>query len=166
MCAMTKSRSEELAERAAEERRRCRDWLLQFMRGNHPKFSTTSTGIPAGRAAPRTFVAALTTPSECNANASRAPCLSITPPSETFCTDDKIAVRPRGGRARVAGEVRRSPQINPRSLAQSGKRHAAHALRGVRRALTTFARLQCHGSVSLPFAKAVADDDEAPSHSR
>jgi hypothetical protein len=23
-----------------EERRRCRDWLLRFMQGNHPKFLT------------------------------------------------------------------------------------------------------------------------------
>src|SRR5207302_3784849 len=37
---MTKSRSQELAEKADRERRRCRDWLLRFMQGNHPKFLT------------------------------------------------------------------------------------------------------------------------------
>ena len=37
---MAKSRSQELAEKAAEERRRCRDWLLPFMRDGQPKFLT------------------------------------------------------------------------------------------------------------------------------
>ena len=37
---MTKSRSQELAERANEERQRCRDWLLKFMLGKQPKFLT------------------------------------------------------------------------------------------------------------------------------
>ncbi len=37
---MTKSRSQELSEKAEEERRRCRDWLLPFMQGNKPKFLT------------------------------------------------------------------------------------------------------------------------------
>jgi hypothetical protein len=36
--AMTKMRSQELSEKANEEQRRCRDWLLPFMRGNQPKF--------------------------------------------------------------------------------------------------------------------------------
>jgi hypothetical protein len=38
--AMTKTRSQELSEKADEERRRCREWLLPFMRGNQPKFLT------------------------------------------------------------------------------------------------------------------------------
>jgi hypothetical protein len=37
---MTKTRSQELSEKAEEEQRRCRDWLLKFMRGNQPKFLT------------------------------------------------------------------------------------------------------------------------------
>ena len=37
---MTKSRSQELSEKAAEEQRRCRDWLLPFMRDGQPKFLT------------------------------------------------------------------------------------------------------------------------------
>jgi hypothetical protein len=37
---MTKTRSQELSEKAQEEQRRCRDWLLKFMRGNEPKFLT------------------------------------------------------------------------------------------------------------------------------
>jgi len=37
---MTKSRQQELSEKAGEERRKCRDWLLKFMRGNQPKFLT------------------------------------------------------------------------------------------------------------------------------
>jgi hypothetical protein len=37
---MTKSRSQELSEKAAAERRRCRDWLLPFMQDNQPKFLT------------------------------------------------------------------------------------------------------------------------------
>ena len=35
---MTKSRSQELSEKADAERRRCRDWLLPFMQNNQPKF--------------------------------------------------------------------------------------------------------------------------------
>jgi len=38
--AMTKSRSHELSEKADDERRRCRDWLLKFMQGSQPKFLT------------------------------------------------------------------------------------------------------------------------------
>lgn len=37
---MTKTRSQELSEKANAERKRCRDWLLQFMQGNQPKFLT------------------------------------------------------------------------------------------------------------------------------
>jgi hypothetical protein len=37
---MPKTRSQELWEKAAEERQRCRDWLLLFMRSNQPKFLT------------------------------------------------------------------------------------------------------------------------------
>ena len=37
---MTKTRSQELSEKAQEEQRRCRDWLLKYMRGNQPKFLT------------------------------------------------------------------------------------------------------------------------------
>ena len=37
---MTNSRSQELSEKAAAERRRCRDWLLPFMQDNQPKFLT------------------------------------------------------------------------------------------------------------------------------
>jgi hypothetical protein len=37
---MAKTRSQELSEKAQEEQRRCRDWLLKFMRGNQPKFLT------------------------------------------------------------------------------------------------------------------------------
>ena len=37
---MTKSRSQELLEKAEAERRRCRDWLLPFMQDKHPKFLT------------------------------------------------------------------------------------------------------------------------------
>jgi hypothetical protein len=37
---MAKSRSQELSEKAAAERRRCRDWLLPFMQDNQPKFLT------------------------------------------------------------------------------------------------------------------------------
>jgi hypothetical protein len=37
---MTKSRKQELSEKAQEEQRRCRDWLLKFMRGNQPKLLT------------------------------------------------------------------------------------------------------------------------------
>jgi hypothetical protein len=35
-----KSRQQELSEKADEERRRCRDWLLRFMQSNHPTFLT------------------------------------------------------------------------------------------------------------------------------
>jgi hypothetical protein len=37
---MTKSRKQELSKKANEEQRRCRDWLLNFMRNNQPKFLT------------------------------------------------------------------------------------------------------------------------------
>jgi hypothetical protein len=37
---MAKTRSQELSEKAEEEQRRCREWLLKFMRGNQPKFLT------------------------------------------------------------------------------------------------------------------------------
>jgi hypothetical protein len=37
---MSKSRKQELSEKAYEEQRRCRDWLLKFMRNNQPKFLT------------------------------------------------------------------------------------------------------------------------------
>jgi hypothetical protein len=37
---MTKTRSQELSDRADEERRRCRDWLLPFMQNKQPKFLT------------------------------------------------------------------------------------------------------------------------------
>ena len=37
---MTKSRSQELSEKAAPEQRRCRDWLLPFMQNNQPKMFT------------------------------------------------------------------------------------------------------------------------------
>jgi hypothetical protein len=37
---VTKSRSQELSEKADEERQRCRDWLLPFMLDNKPKFLT------------------------------------------------------------------------------------------------------------------------------
>ena len=37
---MTKTRSQELSEKAQEEQRRCRDWLLTFMHDNQPKFLT------------------------------------------------------------------------------------------------------------------------------
>ena len=37
---MTKSRSQELHERAADEHHRCRQWLLPFMQNNQPKFLT------------------------------------------------------------------------------------------------------------------------------
>jgi len=35
-----KARNQELSEKADDERRRCRDWLLPFMRDNQPKFLT------------------------------------------------------------------------------------------------------------------------------
>lgn len=38
--AMTKSRSQQLSEKADDERRRCCDWLLRFMQNNQPKFLT------------------------------------------------------------------------------------------------------------------------------
>jgi hypothetical protein len=37
---MTKSRSQELSEKAAPEQRRRRDWLLPFMQNNQPKMFT------------------------------------------------------------------------------------------------------------------------------
>lgn len=37
---MTKTRSQLLSEKADEERRRCRDWLLPFIQNNQPKFLT------------------------------------------------------------------------------------------------------------------------------
>jgi hypothetical protein len=37
---MTKSRSQELSEKAAAERRRCSDWLLPFMQNGQAKFLT------------------------------------------------------------------------------------------------------------------------------
>jgi hypothetical protein len=37
---MTKSRTQELSEKAHDERRRCRDWLLPFMQNDQPKFLT------------------------------------------------------------------------------------------------------------------------------
>ncbi len=35
-----KTRNQELSQKADDERRRCRDWLLPFMRDNQPKFLT------------------------------------------------------------------------------------------------------------------------------
>lgn len=35
-----KSRMQELQEKAADERRRCRQWLLRFMQDGHPRFLT------------------------------------------------------------------------------------------------------------------------------
>jgi hypothetical protein len=37
---MTKTRSQDLSQKAQEEQRRCRDWLLRFMKNKHPKFLT------------------------------------------------------------------------------------------------------------------------------
>jgi len=37
---MTRNRRQELSEKADDERRRCRDWLLPFMRDDQPKFLT------------------------------------------------------------------------------------------------------------------------------
>lgn len=39
-CSMTKSRSQELSEKAAAEQQRCRDRLLTFMQNGQPKFLT------------------------------------------------------------------------------------------------------------------------------
>jgi hypothetical protein len=39
---MAKSRNQKLYEKAEEERQRCRDWLLPFLRDNQPKFVTKS----------------------------------------------------------------------------------------------------------------------------
>jgi len=50
---MTKSRSQELSEKAAEERRRRRDWLLPFMQNSQPK--TAGKRRPAYRAALHTL---------------------------------------------------------------------------------------------------------------
>jgi hypothetical protein len=33
---MTKNRKQELSEKADEEQRRCREWLLKFIRADHP----------------------------------------------------------------------------------------------------------------------------------
>jgi hypothetical protein len=35
-----KNRQQQLSEKAYQERRRCRDWLLPFMQNNQPKFLT------------------------------------------------------------------------------------------------------------------------------
>jgi hypothetical protein len=35
-----KNRQQNLSEKADEERRRCGDWLLKFMKGDQPKFVT------------------------------------------------------------------------------------------------------------------------------
>jgi hypothetical protein len=35
-----KNRQQQLSEKADQERRRCRDWLLPFMQNNQPKFLT------------------------------------------------------------------------------------------------------------------------------
>jgi hypothetical protein len=43
---MTKNRSQELSERAAAERRRCRDWLIPFMQNGQPKFLTKDEPLP------------------------------------------------------------------------------------------------------------------------
>ena len=37
---MKNSRSQELSEKFAKDRRQCRDWLLPFMQNNQPKFLT------------------------------------------------------------------------------------------------------------------------------
>jgi hypothetical protein len=37
---MTKSRKQELSEKASEEQHRCHEWLLNFMRNDQPKFLT------------------------------------------------------------------------------------------------------------------------------
>jgi hypothetical protein len=37
---MKTSRSQELSEKFAEERQRCRDWLVPYMQNNQPKFLT------------------------------------------------------------------------------------------------------------------------------
>jgi hypothetical protein len=37
---MSKSRSQQFSERAEDERRQCREWLLRFMQGKQPKFLT------------------------------------------------------------------------------------------------------------------------------
>jgi len=37
---MAKSRNQELYEKAEEERQRCREWLLPFVRDSQPKFLT------------------------------------------------------------------------------------------------------------------------------
>jgi hypothetical protein len=39
---VARSRSQKLYEKAEEERQRCRDWLLPFLRHNQPKFLTKS----------------------------------------------------------------------------------------------------------------------------
>jgi hypothetical protein len=37
---MAKNHSQEISHKAHEDQRRCRDWLLRFMRDNQPKFLT------------------------------------------------------------------------------------------------------------------------------
>ena len=37
---MTRRRNQVLSEKAAEERRRCRDWLLRYMRADQPQIMT------------------------------------------------------------------------------------------------------------------------------
>jgi hypothetical protein len=37
---MTESQSQQLAEEAEQQQRRCRDWLLRFMQDNQPRFLT------------------------------------------------------------------------------------------------------------------------------
>ena len=37
---LMKTRQQELSEKADEERRRCRDWLIKFMQDDRPKFLT------------------------------------------------------------------------------------------------------------------------------
>jgi hypothetical protein len=44
---MTKSRSQDLSQKAHEEQRRCRDWLLRFMKNNQPKFLTKAESCAA-----------------------------------------------------------------------------------------------------------------------
>ena len=40
LCAMTKTRSQDLSEKFTEQWQRCRDWLLPYMQNNQPKFLT------------------------------------------------------------------------------------------------------------------------------
>ena len=50
---MPKSWREELSEKADEERRRCRDWLLPFMQNNQPKLLTKAELRDAAMAEPK-----------------------------------------------------------------------------------------------------------------